>query len=60
MAAFMMDSGGMAKDPVWEPFITVMVMCFMEHGGMVYFMERFGSLLHSVAILYMIVMKWSH
>ena len=39
----MMDSGGMARDPVWERFITAMVMYFMEHGGMVLFMERYGA-----------------
>jgi hypothetical protein len=41
--AFMMDFGGMARDPVWERFITAMVMYFMEHGGTVLFMERYAA-----------------
>ena len=44
MVASMMDSGGMARDTVWERFITATVMYFMEHGGTILFMERVGTI----------------
>lgn len=42
----MMGSGGMVRDLVWELSFTVMVMCITEHGGMILFMERYGSCFH--------------